>query len=140
MKKDNAVYFFAFLITILVINFASASPIWWNTDWQYRMPLIVDQSGNETLYNFPIVVNGFNYIDTASLISAEKMREHCGDIRFTDSAGNLLSYEFGNDADPAYGCNTDKTLIYLSIPNLPVEGTTVYMYYDNSLRKSLTCI
>lgn len=59
------------------------------------------------------------------------MRPDCGDTRFVDSSGNLLSYEFGNATDPAFGCNTDKTLIYLSL-NIPAGGTNAFMYYGNS--------
>lgn len=133
MKNKECLLFAGFLLfSLSLISFASASADWWNSDWNYRMPLIVEQSGTETLANFPIVVNGFDYVNTAELISEGKMKEDCSDIRFTDSAGNLLDYQFGNDADPIYGCDSEKTLIYLSIPNLPAEGTTVYMYYGNS--------
>ncbi|TDA42196.1 MAG: hypothetical protein DSO07_00605, partial [Thermoproteota archaeon] len=52
--------------------------------WQYRRPITIDNTQNAnalTDYQVKIVV------DTASLISAGKMKSDGSDIRFTDSDG-----------------------------------------------------
>jgi hypothetical protein len=67
-------------------------------------------------------------VDTASLISASKMRSDCGDVRFTDSdAATLLSYWIEPDT-----CNTATTRIWVRVPSIPASSTrTIYMYYGN---------
>jgi len=95
---------------------------WWNTSWQYRRPInITEQSGN-TLTDYQVLIT----IDTASLISEGKMRSDCGDIRFTDSSDNELSYWIES------GCNSANTKIWVKVPSIPASSTaTIYVYYGN---------
>jgi hypothetical protein len=67
-------------------------------------------------------------LDTASLISAGKMRSDCGDIRLADSDGTtLLSYWIEPNT-----CNTNATRIWVKVPSIPANTTkTIYMYYGN---------
>jgi len=65
-------------------------------------------------------------IDTASLISAGKMRSDCGDIRFRDSDETTdLSYWIES------GCNSGSTSIWVKVPSVPSGTKTIYMYYGN---------
>jgi hypothetical protein len=92
--------------------------------WKYRRPVIINNTKNSnTLSNYQVLVT----LDTASLISAGKMRSDCGDIRFTDSdAQTLLSYWIES------GCNTANTRIWVKIPSIPAGSTkTIYVYYGN---------
>jgi len=56
----------------------------------YRRPILINNTQNSnTLTDYQVLIT----LDTASLISAGKMRSDCGDIRFTDSDGSsLLNY------------------------------------------------
>ncbi|MGC9149598.1 MAG: DUF2341 domain-containing protein [Candidatus Micrarchaeia archaeon] len=94
------------------------------TTWKYRRPITIDNTQNSnTLSNYQVLVT----LDTASLISAGKLRSDCGDIRFTDSdAQTLLSYWIGS------GCNTASTQIWVKVPSIPASSTkTIYVYYGN---------
>ena len=69
--------------------------------------------------------------DTASLISAGKLRSDCGDLRFTDTDGaTLLDYWIES------GCNSASTQVWVEAPSIPTGGTTIYMYYGNSSASS----
>jgi len=98
---------------------------WYDENWLYRKPVIVDHSDNTTnLSNYQVSIT----VDTASLISASKMESDCDDIRFTDSNGtNLIDYWIES------GCNTDSTQIWVEVPSIPASSTkTIYMYYGNT--------
>ena len=92
--------------------------------WGYRRGIIIDNTKNSnTLTDYQILVT----LDTATLISAGKMRSDCGDIRFTDEDGTtLLSYWVEE------GCNTANTKIWVKVPSIPASSTkTIYLYYGN---------
>jgi alpha-tubulin suppressor-like RCC1 family protein len=60
----------------------------WLSGWQYRRPITINNPGS-ALNDYQVLVN----LDTASLISAGKIRSDYGDIRFTDSDGKTqLNY------------------------------------------------
>ncbi|MEI6729075.1 MAG: DUF2341 domain-containing protein [bacterium] len=69
-------------------------------------------------------------LDTASLITAGKMRSDCGDIRTTDST-LVTTYNYFLEGP----CNNPNTVLWVKIPSLPA-GTTrtfVIQYGDPSL-------
>jgi len=114
----------ASLIVLPTTVFKTANAQGWLTGWKYRRAVTVDNTANpNTLTNYQVLVA----IDTASLISAGKMRSDCGDIRFTDSDGvTLLSYWIES------GCNTNSTMIWVRVPSIPGGSIkTIYMYYGN---------
>ena len=93
----------------------------WLTGWSYRLPITV--TSTLSLSNYQILVQ----VNTASLVSAGKMRSDCGDVRFTDSDGaTLLSYWI----EPAT-VNTASTQIWVKVPSIPAGTKTIYMYYGN---------
>jgi len=73
-------------------------------------------------------------LNTASLISASKMRSDCGDLRVTDSDGaTLLPYWI----EPGT-CNTASTAVWVNVTNIPASGTkTIFIYYGNSTQTSV---
>ncbi|GIW67472.1 MAG: hypothetical protein KatS3mg096_340 [Candidatus Parcubacteria bacterium] len=87
----------------------------------YRKPITISNSGsNLTDYQLLVTMN------TASLISAGKMRSDCGDIRFTDSDGStFIGYWIES------GCNSASTKIWVRVPLIPVGTKTIYVYYGN---------
>jgi hypothetical protein len=95
------------------------------TYFKYRRPITINNTQNtNTLKDYQVLV----VIDTASLISAGKMRSDCGDIRFTDTDGvTQLSYWIEPNT-----INTSSTRIWVRVPNIPASSTkTIYMYYGN---------
>ena len=93
----------------------------WLTGWNYRKSIIISNSGS-TSTDYQVLIT----IDTASLITATKMRSDCGDIRFTDIDGSTnISYWIES------GCNTSSTRIWIKIPSIPAGTKTIYLYYNN---------
>jgi len=93
----------------------------WLTGWSYRRPITI--TSTLSLSNYQILIQ----VDTASLISAGKMRSDGGDIRFTDSDGvTLLSYWI----EPGT-INTANTRIWVKAPSIPSGTKTAYVYYGN---------
>ncbi|MCR6669309.1 MAG: DUF2341 domain-containing protein, partial [archaeon YNP-WB-040] len=105
-----------------------------SSDWKYRTPITINNTQNpNTLTDYQVLVT----LDTASLISAGKMRSDCGDIRFT-----YLNLD-GREIEIPYwiesGCNTTSTKIWVKVPNIPASSsTTIYVYYGNSQATSLS--
>ncbi|MGB9833122.1 MAG: DUF2341 domain-containing protein, partial [Caldisericum exile] len=101
--------------------------------WPYRKPIIVDNSSNaNALTNYQVLIT----LDTASLISAGKMRSDGGDIRFTDSDGTTLI-----DYWVESGINTANTKIWVKVPSIPASSTkTIYVYYGNPSASSASNI
>jgi hypothetical protein len=97
----------------------SSSPL---PGWAYRKPITISTS-SQALTNYQVSVT----LDTAFLISTNKMRSDCGDIRFTDSdASTLLNYWLES------GCNSASTKIWVKVPSIPTSTTkTIYVYYGN---------
>ncbi|MEM2974451.1 MAG: DUF2341 domain-containing protein, partial [Candidatus Micrarchaeia archaeon] len=78
--------------------------------------------GTGSLNNFQVKIT----VNTASLISAGKMKSDCSDVRFY--LGNTkLSYWLES------GCNTANTIFWVKVPSIPADGkATIGMYYGNS--------
>jgi hypothetical protein len=96
----------------------------WLTGWRYRRSITINNSNNSnSLTDYQVLV----ILDTQSLISAGKMRNDGGDIRFTDSDGaTLLNYWVES------GINTSSTYIWVKVPSVPANSTkTIYVYYGN---------
>ena len=69
-------------------------------------------------YQMPIVLN------TQELISNNKMTANCGDIRFFNQYGNLPYWIES-------GCNSLETLIWVNIPFLPENKSSINLRYGN---------
>lgn len=92
---------------------------------RYRMPITVNNSSNaSTLGDYQVKVT----VDTATLISASKMRSDCGDARFVDANQvTVLNYWL------ASGCNTSSTVFWVKVPSIPGSSSkTIYLYYGNA--------
>ncbi|MEM5828619.1 MAG: DUF2341 domain-containing protein, partial [Candidatus Aenigmatarchaeota archaeon] len=102
------------------------------SNWQYKRSILINNTANSnTLTDYQVLI----ILNTTELISANKMRDDCGDIRFTDSDGTtLLNYWIEPNT-----CNTNKTRIWVKVPSIPAnDQKTIYMYYGNSLATSLS--
>jgi len=96
---------------------------WFNSSWKYRKPISLNNTQNPNqLTEFQVPIT----FDSASLISEGKMRTDCGDLRFTDVNGSLLSYWIQS------GINTENTKVWIKVPLISANSlTTIYMYYGN---------
>jgi hypothetical protein len=96
----------------------------WLSGWSYRRTVYVDNSFSSTaLTNFQIIIR----LNTAYLISQGKMRSDCGDIRVTDSSGNLLPIWIDPNTK-----NMWNTKIYVKVPSIPANAVvTLYLFYGN---------
>ncbi|MEW6664123.1 MAG: DUF2341 domain-containing protein [Thermodesulfobacteriota bacterium] len=123
---------YAFFFNRMVL--AEDESDWWNEDWEYRVALYVNQTGTEDLIDFPFLANGTAYIDTASVIAAGKMQADCDDIRILNNDSDdavELNWHFENETSSTYGCNTDKTIIWVNSDNLSASNSTHWFYYGN---------
>lgn len=94
---------------------------WQSSSWLYKKTLKIPNKG-------PMVINKVVSInlDTASLISANKLQPNCEDLRFLDSdESTTLQYWIDDE------CNTIGTKILIRIPSLPKNGKTIYVLYGN---------
>ncbi|MEM0324401.1 MAG: DUF2341 domain-containing protein, partial [Candidatus Aenigmatarchaeota archaeon] len=103
----------------------------WLSGWQYRIPITITERSGNTLTDYQVLV----LINTQNLISQGKMRNDCGDIRFTDSDGiTLLNYWIEPNT-----CNTENTRIWVKVPYIPANSQkTIYLYYGNPEATSLS--
>jgi len=112
------------LIPVLVMPAAALE------GWLYYRDITISNSLNPELTDYQVKI----VLDTYSLILGGKMRSDCGDIRFTDSGGNLLPYWI----EPGT-CNSQNTVIWVKVPSIPASGqTTIRLWYGNSSATSLS--
>ena len=112
------------IFVLCLVSFISPSLAWWDSNWQYRKPITINNTQNSnSLTDYQILVT----VDTATLINDGKMKSDCGDIRFVDSDDSTkLSYWIES------GCNSANTKIWVKVPSIPASSTkTIYMYYGN---------
>jgi len=121
-----------FLITLChVPQTAAAGEGWLYGWWVYRRPITITAGSNGMPANYQIKI----IVDTASLISAGKMKPDCSDIRFTKADGTtLLNYYIDS------GINTSSTVIWVKDPDaLAANGShVIYMYYGSPNAASLS--
>jgi hypothetical protein len=98
---------------------------WWNSNWQYKKQIEIDNSKveNENFSNFPVLI---------SLSSDSDLAVHAlnngDDIVFVNSAENVkLAHEIEN-----FNGSTGALVAWVRVPTLyDNENTVIYMYYGN---------
>ena len=105
--------------------FRGAAASWYDTDWDYRKLITIDESkvsGSSNLTNFPVLIS----VTDTNLASAAQTDGD--DIFFTDQYGNKLSHEIEK-----YTSGTGELLAWVKVPVLTAtEDTTLYIYYGNA--------
>jgi hypothetical protein len=100
-------------------------------DFKFRREITIDNTSNSNdLTDYQILVT----LDTASLISAGKMRSDCGDIRFFDTdKSTLLNYWIEGPI------NSSNTRIWVKVTNIPANSKKIiYLCYGNLYATSLS--
>ena len=110
---------FALFFLIIVLSLPAFSSSLGPAGWLYRRP--VDMSSSASLSNYQVKV----VLDTASLIGSGKMRQDCGDVRFTDlDDSTLLPYWMEG------GCGSPDTVFWIKVPVVSISKE-IYLYYGN---------
>lgn len=102
-----------------------ASAAWFNDNWGYRQIVAITNAGSAQT-DFQISIT----LDTATLITAGKMRSDCNDIRITDINGRLIPYWI-EESPTTNTCNSSTTKIWTKVPSIPTSGASIYLYYGN---------
>lgn len=89
-----------------------------NQGFNYYREITIKENSGIDLKNYQIMIS----LDTASLITAGKMRGGCGDIRFFDTTGKMLNYYI----EPGT-CNTPSTIIWINVPLIPASLTKKFI-------------
>ena len=95
---------------------------WYSASWFFRKAISVANSTGTQQTNEDVLIE----VDTQTLITNSKLQSNCNDIRMIDSDNSTVLTYWIED-----GCNTSSTKIWVRIPTLPADGTTIYMYYGN---------
>lgn len=98
---------------------------WFDDGWKYRVAITINNTGS-TVYGQKVLLD----IDTASLITANKLQGDCDDSRFTDAGGNNLRYYLDSSGGV---CNNASTDYYILMPVIYAGENIVYHYYGSPL-------
>jgi hypothetical protein len=95
---------------------ASIESTWWDSDWQYRRIITVDNSGG-SLTDYQIAIN---------VTYDSDMQSDFDDIRFVDTGNTELSYWLQEKSNPEWA------YFWVKIPSIPaISIKDIYMYYGN---------
>lgn len=99
-----------------------------DTGWQYRAQVPIDNGSStaQSNYQVPVLMN------TATLITAGKMKAACADLRF--SADGVTALPFWIEPGT---CNTVSTKIWIKT-NLAATAPSLYAYYGNTFASATT--
>ena len=113
------------LTGLLATQFLAAQD-WYDTDWLYRSSVAVTNPGSTVLTDFQVQIvltDGVNFDCNRPLPDGS-------DIRVTSSDGTtLIPFWIGGWVAET---PTRSDTIWVKMPEIPVSGTTVYIYYGNT--------
>jgi len=118
----------AFLLFLLLIHAPSpgfaASAAWYDTNWQYRRAITIDNTANSNVlsqYQVKITL-------TSSTFDFSHALSDGSDIRVTDSDGTtVIPYWI-----QSYDHVGQTATIWVRVPSIPASGSkALYLYYDN---------
>jgi len=93
---------------------------WFNTSWNYRVPVTINNPGGTPLNNFQVniqLTNTFNFAGT---------RPNGADLVATSGDGvTQIAFYIESWNAPT------SASIWVRVPSIPAGGTTVYLYYGN---------
>lgn len=110
---------------IMVSNSSTAAGL---TLFSKKRLLTINNTGGGALTDYQVSTT----IDTASLISANKMRSDCGDMRFVDTNG-MTVYPHWIES----GCNSSATVVWIKVSAIDAASNkTIYLFYGNNYATS----
>ncbi|MCW1298082.1 MAG: DUF2341 domain-containing protein, partial [Candidatus Parvarchaeota archaeon] len=121
---------FILLALIVVWLFLSIGPSF--ATFNYRTEININNSGSSELTNYTISIS----FDTPTYISQGKLRNDCGDIRFTDCSSfnpNDWPYKYPYWIENCSNTSGTNSTIYIKIDRIPANSVkTIYMFFGNS--------
>ncbi len=108
---------------------ASTASSWYNSSWNYRMPLTISCTKvTSDLTSFPVVVNTTNTTWKSTENGGHVGKSDGTDIVFTDSSGNKLSHQIEK-----YTASTGELIAWVKVATLSASAdTNIYVYYGNA--------
>jgi len=92
--------------------------------FKYRRAITVSNLGS-ALTNYTVLVT----LDTATLVSAGKLKSDCSDLRFGDAeTGAIYGYPYWIEPGT---CNTASTGVWVKVTTIPAGSKTIYAFYGN---------
>ncbi len=106
---------------------ASISTEWWNSSWNKRKDITIDNTGNaSTLTNYQVKV---------AVTYDSDMQTDFDDIRFTNASGTLLDHWLESKTDGS------TATFWVEVDTIPASSTaTIYMYYGNASATSTSSL
>lgn len=127
LKLSNIITVFVMILGLIIIYFIfqgkEVKAEWFNDSWTYRQRVDITNSGLVQT-DFQVQIT----LDTAVLITNNKIQSDCDDLRITDINGKVLSYWMETGTSQ---CNSSTSKIWVKIPSIPTSGETIYLYYGN---------
>jgi hypothetical protein len=143
IRKPSVMALFSLIITLIITLLSviiafhpdystharAQSGNWFDPNWQYRLPVTVDNSSNAN--------NLTNYQDAVSLSSTNfdftKAQTNGNDLRFTDTDGTtLINYWI-----ETYNSTKKAAKIWVNVPTIPANAQKIiYMYFGNPAASS----
>lgn len=109
--KTAAIVAVAVIVARLFLVPTATNAAWYDDNYAYRQKVTIGNSGSADA-NKKIKLD----VDTATLITAGKMRSDCADTRFTDGSGKPLKYYIdaanGADGGDEFNGDIDEVKIY----------------------------
>ena len=121
------------VLAVLVAFFLiPVSRAWWNTDWQYRRNITINNAQNSnTLTNYQVPIN---------ITYNSNMQSDFDDLRFTwynptEDSETEIPYWIEDKVDSSWA------YVWVNVTEIPSSGTaTVYLYYGNPTATSESSI
>ena len=124
MKQNYFSFTKVLLVATICVTLSKfvTSQDWYDSNWQYRRPILISNPGGTVLTDYQVLVTLNNSFDFT------KAKIDGSDIRITGANGTTLVHFWIEKWDAA-GL---QAAIWIKIPDLPVSGAIIYMYYGNS--------
>ena len=120
----------SFVLSMLVAGGLSSFAQPCISGFKYRLPVVVDNTGNSSaLTNFQVKL----VLNTQDLVVSGKMQANGGDLRLRDKTGNSLSFWIENGT-----MNQPTTVVWVKMPSIAASSAdTIYAFYGRESASSL---
>ncbi|MDP4845583.1 MAG: DUF2341 domain-containing protein, partial [Salibacteraceae bacterium] len=121
----------SFIISILLATAFSSFAQPCISGFKYRLPVLVDNTGNgNTLTSFQVKL----VFNSQDLVVSGKMQANGGDLRMRDKTGNSLAFWIENGT-----MNQPTTVVWVNIPTIAANSAdTIYAFYGRESASSLS--
>ena len=112
------------LLTLFLLLLSNSALAWWDSNWNHKVPIIVNNSSATAVSNYEIKLT-INTSNAPNFVWAN----NGDDIRFVDSDDLTLIPHFLEDYDAV----AMTAIIWVSVPAIAAAGSRdINFYYDNA--------